>query len=299
MERVKTRHIFLQEKLFWSLAYHDIFDFPLTLGELIHWESNAVSDRKFLVQKTGEYYHLPRRFSLALIRRDREKQFLGKIKEAKRRAHLLSFVPTIRFIGISGSLAMHNADKGSDIDLFIITTQGTMWITRVVVKILALFLGISLRQPQKSYPHNALCLNLWLDEVHYEIPENLRNIYTAHEVAQVIPLVNKGGTFEAFIVANSWFAEYWPSALPRFTNKEDNGLHIVRVIVSKFVAPLELLVYHLQLRYMQSRRTRELIEPGRAFFHPIDWKDIVLAEFNRRVVKYNQDQHFNFKASTS
>jgi hypothetical protein len=36
---------------------------------------------------------------------------------------ILSFFPQIKLIGLSGSLAMMNADKDDDIDLFIITAK--------------------------------------------------------------------------------------------------------------------------------------------------------------------------------
>ncbi len=52
-----------------------------------------------------------------------------------------------------------------------------------------------------------------------------------------------------------------------------------------FFAQLEALARWAQLKYMQPRRTTEVVEPGRIRFHPQDARDWVLKEYKARLKK--------------
>jgi len=50
-----------------------------------------------------------------------------------------------------------------------------------------------------------------------------------------------------------------------------------------FFAKLEALSRWLQLKYMESRRTIEVVEPGRIRFHPQDCREWVLRKYEERL----------------
>lgn len=50
-------------------------------------------------------------------------------------------------------------------------------------------------------------------------------------------------------------------------------------------AKLEALARWSQLKYMASRRTTEIVEPGRIRFHPQDAREWVLKEYQERLDK--------------
>lgn len=56
-------------------------------------------------------------------------------------------------------------------------------------------------------------------------------------------------------------------------------------MVSKILTKLEALAQRAQLRYMNPRRTSEVVEPGRIRFHPQDAREWVLKEYNSRLKK--------------
>ena len=123
-----------------------------------------------------------------------------------------------------------------------------------------------------------------MDELSLVIPNDKRNIYTAHEVLQVVPLLDRGRVYKKFLEENSWVGEYWMNGVVR------SKKHVSRVnnasllqIASHALRTLEPIAYCLQLLHMRHRRTKELIEPGRAFFHPIDWSQSIAAEFRKRL----------------
>ncbi|MBI3290055.1 hypothetical protein HYZ78_01530 [Candidatus Microgenomates bacterium] len=280
----------VREQLF-SILYHDIFDYPLNKDELLKWEVGPFdfAQGKSEIRKTGGYYHLKGRTSIVVFRKKREKESVKKLKIAGKVAKKLSTIPTIKLIGITGSLAMNNADKNSDVDLMIITAGGALWSTRVMVRIVSLLHGFMVRSPRSDEAKNAICFNMWLDEKHMEIPKKMRNLYSAHEVLQVRPLVNKDHTFEKFLDANKWALEYWPNALSgtrhwALGTRKKNVLSIAYCL-TPIALLLEPIAYGMQKLYMRRKITRELVEPGRAFFHPIDWSSVVMRELKKRINK--------------
>lgn len=48
---------------------------------------------------------------------------------------------------------------------------------------------------------------------------------------------------------------------------------------------LENLARLAQLKYMSSRRTTEVVDPGRICFHPRDCRERVLSEYQKRLKK--------------
>lgn len=56
-------------------------------------------------------------------------------------------------------------------------------------------------------------------------------------------------------------------------------------MVSRILTKLEALAQRLQLRYMNPRRTSEVVEPGRIRFHPQDAREWVLREYQTRLKK--------------
>lgn len=52
-------------------------------------------------------------------------------------------------------------------------------------------------------------------------------------------------------------------------------------MAKKILGQLEALAHWLQLKYMNSRRTTEIIEPGRLRFHPQDCREWVMLEYKK------------------
>src|SRR6185312_7622187 len=123
------------------------------------------------------------------------------------------YIPTIEFAGLSGSLAMHNAEKDADIDIFIITRPNTLWLTRFLILSLLQLKG-KRRAPGKKHAKDTICVNMLLDTKHMAFPKNKRNIYTAHEIIQMKPLLIRNNTYNEFLHKNKWIINFLPHAFP-------------------------------------------------------------------------------------
>lgn len=240
-----------------SVAYHDIFDYPLRRDELKKWECKLVC--KTSLETDGKYYFLKGRSGLVKKRLQRQAHSEKLLKRAKDAAGLLSKIPTVQVVAVTGSLAMMNARKGSDIDLLIITNKGTLWTTRAIVLVALALGGFGVRRAGSGEEAGKLCLNLWLDES--DLGWDEENIYTAHEIAQVIPLVNKNNTYQKFLAANRWILNYWPHAVKITGYKSKSTNYIL-------LGLLEPIFRLAQYLYMKSKITSEIISPSRAIFHP-------------------------------
>ncbi len=265
-----------------SIFYHSFFDYPLTEEDLLKW---AVG-RKFLslfpkkinvIQKDG-FYFLPEEKSSISWRQKREKFSERKIKIAKKAASLISLLPTVKLVAITGSLAMRNADIDSDIDLMIVTKSGFLWTTRIFVYLFLFAFGFPFRRFGSREVKDKLCLNIWLDEG--KLVWHKKNIFTAHEVLQIVPLLNRNFTYEQFLSANLWAFDYWPNAADKRKLKWTAFLKLKIDFFSYIWAPFELLAFLLQRLYMLGKIGRETVSLDRAIFHPIDLSDRILQKLH-------------------
>lgn len=274
---------FLTEKELASVIYHDIFDYPLTAVDLIRWEVgqkvNVVSMDSFLFKAKSGHYYLKGREGIVLRRLMRERSSKRKLKIAEKAAFLLSFIPTVKFVGITGALAMNNANDESDIDFIIVTKKGTLWTTRLVSLFLFKLFKFKVRRYADKEEKDKLCLNMWIDESSLKISKQ-KNIYTAHELAQIVSLVDKEGTFGRLIEENKWIYDYWPNAVSVPKRNKYAKKIAKEGLIAKIIEPL---TRKLQFNYMRKKITREVVTPRQAFFHPVDWGSFVTDRLKERL----------------
>lgn len=260
-----------------SICYHDLFDFPLTFSDLIKWNASedlSLNRHKILVDYQDGYYFLHGRKGLVYKRALRSRISAKKMEIAKKASRVLSLIPAVLMVGVTGSLAMDNAGDESDIDLLIITRKNLLWTTRVLSYLVLKVSGFDLRKSGKNIQKDKLCLNMWMDEADLTWKKNDRNLYTAHEIAQVLPLVNKGGTYEKFLSGNAWILKYWPNAVNIGKHNERKRKHVFR---NPAFSLFEKIAFWVQYKYMKSKMTREVISPTRAIFHPQDLGKLVIS----------------------
>jgi hypothetical protein len=284
-----------RKSIYNTLIYSDIFDYPLTSGQLYTF---LIADKPFTknvileqvksmqqIVKKGDYYVLSGRESLIRKRKEKKRCNREKIIKAKKIAKLVSFIPTVYFIGISGGVAMENAEKEDDIDFFIITQKETVWITRLALLIILQLLGV-LRKRGTTQVNDMICLNMLLDETMVSFPKNRQDLYNAHEIVQLYPLIERHSLYQKFIRSNSWIRTFLPHAQQRGI-KVDNAftmplLSTVLFWIMSFPF-VEFIAQFLQRSYMKKNITNETISSSFLAFHPFDYREKTLALYNKRI----------------
>lgn len=285
-----------------TLIYADLFDYPLTTREVQNYLIDEINVGSKVVQKylriltdskwiytDGEFYFLEGRNKIVELRKKREEWSKQKREIARRTVEKLKVIPTIKMVGITGALAMDNCKKEDDIDLLIVASRNSLWLTRLFLILSAPLLGINRRKPKDIDVNNKICFNLFLDEDHLKI--NPENLFLAHEIVQVKPSFDRGGVYEKFIRENKWVKNYLPNALQinKITTKQDNNLAKkgrIAILLSCYLAFVEKVAFHLQFWYMKPKMTIEKVNLYQAFFHPKDLSDKIQKEFERRILKF-------------
>ena len=209
----------------------------------------------------------------------KSKVSLTKIAGVTRYLDFISRFPQIRLIGLSGSVAMLNAQKTDDVDLFIISTKNRLWTARFVTVIAAWLFGIK-RSKQSENASNKICLNLFFSEASLKINKNLHTEYMAHEVLQMVPIMDVNKTYRRFLVQNDWIRVYCPNVDPKsyFPYHFSPERYVVQKRKNKDGVTgniVEAFLKHIQLWYMRKPIGDERIEEGQLWFHPRDYGRIV------------------------
>ncbi len=206
----------IKEDILATLAYFDMFNYPLVSSEIYLFLRNKYQPNDFdnalrelvanrLVFRFGIFYSLKNDHANIERRRNGNKKADELIKVAERVGDILIKFPYVRGIAISGSLSKNFADDRSDIDLFIITSANRLWIARTLMHLFKKLTYLVNKQ-------DCFCMNYYIDERQLEIAE--KNIYTAIEIVTLIPL--QGDTIiEKFYAANSWTHQHLPNKTMR------------------------------------------------------------------------------------
>ncbi len=289
-----------------AILYADLFNYPMTKEELWKFKiqndappwrgySRLASGSK-LINRKNVFFFLKGREQIVELRKKREIWSQEKLKIAQRVGKWLKIIPWVKMVGITGSLAMSNSDKNDDIDLLIVSSKNRIWLTRLFITIIVELLG-KRRRPQ--YPRNNLtirqynniknkiCLNMFLDVDHLSVVPNERDLFTAHEATQMKPLWDRDEIHIKFLKENEWVKNYLPNAVVKatpLTDVDQSRGGLKKPVAGVFLIDrLEKLSEKLQLWYMRSRRTTEVISDGVIRFHPQDIRKSILSKYRDRL----------------
>ncbi|QHT69630.1 hypothetical protein GXP67_24770 [Rhodocytophaga rosea] len=199
-----------------TLLYYDVFQYPLQEHEIythmpVSSKISIEEDLAYLVrcQLIGEqegFYCIGDGKEKVSRRRKGNLEAEKYLHIASKHARWLSELPFVDCICISGSLSKNYMDEKSDIDYFIIADTNRLWIFRAILSLICKILWVL--RSQKYF-----CPNYIITPYTLEIKD--KNIYTAIEIATLVPLYNATG-YADFIQANLWIKEYLPNLTPGY-----------------------------------------------------------------------------------
>jgi len=202
----------IKQNILETLAYFDLFDYPLSRAEIFLFLKNKYDFEDFesalkyllesgVVHQFDRFYTLKNDHHLIVRRNEGNKKAEALIKTAEKVGDFLIKFPYVRGIAISGSLSKNFADDDSDIDLFIITAKNRLWIARTIMHFFKKLTFLFNKE-------HLFCMNYYIDEQQLEITE--KNLYTAIEIGTLIPLQGDA-VFERFYSANIWTRGFLPN----------------------------------------------------------------------------------------
>ena len=285
-----------EEAILKTLLYSDFFDYPLTreevynflIGEKISKDqlSKILNHKNSYFEEHANYFFLKGRGKIVDKRLDKEKFSLEKLEIAKNIIRKISIIPTIKLIGISGTLAMKNCLEDDDIDIFIIAENNFAWTTRLLAALLLIMLGVY-RNKNSTMNKNKICLNLILDEekMHFKS----QDLFTAHEIVQLMPIFERDNTYSKFMQTNKWIDIIFPNFKiyqQALFKKQLTIFDQIFILICKVIL-LEKFLKGLQLFYMKNSITKERLEKDFIGLHPFDYKSYILRKYNAKIGKFS------------
>ncbi len=271
-----------QQAIIKTLSYRAVFNYPLSFCQL----------GTYLISKHKVDYHTLRSalsylVKVKKVRVKKNKYYLSSvapvawevrynsskklIEKAKRITRYLSKIPWIKFVGVSGSVAAFNGAKNEDIDIVVICKNKRLWLTRGFLFVVLIILG-QLRTDKD--PKRKICPNILLDERNLSWSKKRRNIYTAHEVVMLYPLMDRDNTYHRFLKSNEWifshFGNFHIDLARTAPIKKTNNI---------VLDALENLAYKWQLKYMKEKITTEITKKDIIHFNREDVMGDILESY--------------------
>lgn len=226
-----SAHRLLDDAILRAVTYAALFDYPLTVAQVREtlavpatddaiaarladspWLRAAVTHRAGLVYPAG-------RDDLPGIRRRRETITLPRLRGDAPAIAFVAGLPFVHAVAISGSLAHLNADDGAaagDLDLFVVTAPGRVWLVTVVALVVAHLRGWRQR----------LCLNYVVSERALAAPS--ADLFTANQIVHLRPLTGDDA-YRRFVDANPCVRAHYPNFVPR----EADAIPVARSVVMR------------------------------------------------------------------
>lgn len=203
----------LETAVWRTIAYADIFDYPLTSAEIHRYLEGMVATPAEIehVLTHGRliphhllchppYYLLPGRSHLCQIRQARTQAAQTLWPVALHYGRLIASLPFVRMVAVTGSLAVNNPNEHADIDYLVVTQNGRVWLSRAFI--------ITLVRLAARHNHT-LCPNYILAETALSFPDH--TLYTARELTQMVPLHGLP-IYQQMRQLNPWVNQFIPNA---------------------------------------------------------------------------------------
>ncbi|MCX6767086.1 MAG: hypothetical protein NT170_04935 [Candidatus Moranbacteria bacterium] len=228
----------LPKNILSTIIYYDILNFPLTsfeiwkyliaemeirspsgrsnlqtLGEIVEaLEGDNLKSRIeefrgfYFLRKQKNSVFLKGRQDLVERRIQCDKNSAVKFEIAGRAAWWLRFVPFLRMIAVTGTLAMKNCEKDSDIDFFVVLEKGRIFTGRLLVTVMVQLLG---KRRYGKKIKNRICLNYFITTDSLEIER--QDLFAANEYSFIYPLFGHD-VFQKFCETNAgWMKKIKPN----------------------------------------------------------------------------------------
>ena len=208
-----------------TIAYFDIFDFALTPEEIFSflWKDKVelvdcygslhrLTNNQTLETKDS-FYFLPGRSSTVRRRQESVMPTEERLRRAKFGARLISWLPFVRAVFVCNSVAAEMAGEKSDIDFFVVTGAGRLWLARFCTNII---LKIFRLRTNAEHSAGHICLSFFASENNLNLaPWRVASddVYLAIWLRQLYPLYDPGQKILRKIqTENAWVMEFLPNA---------------------------------------------------------------------------------------
>ncbi|TVQ93791.1 MAG: hypothetical protein EA393_01790 [Bacteroidetes bacterium] len=239
-----------------TILYFDVFSYPLKEEEVVSYSRRNRNDALILqalneLKKQGVVKYQDGYYFVgdpSKIERRKQGNMLAKkrMRSAMFYSRIISRFPYVRGIMLSGSISKGYMGEKDDIDYFIVTQPGRLWITRTF---LTVFKKIFLRNSYRNF-----CINFFVDSENLEIKEKSR--YSATEIIFLLP-VFKSDLYYRLIKQNFWVKKFYPEFEQKNNDCIENEILVKRwiekLLNNRFGDKFENFLFEKSVEFIQKK----------------------------------------------
>lgn len=202
-----------------TLAYFELFQVPLTRSELSEQLFFVAPDEQKidiylkespLIQVKEGYFSIQGDVNFYDRFFEQRNRAQGYWKKVRRYQWLFSLCPFVRLVCVANRLPLGVATENSDVDLFVVTAQGRLFLARLCLTLLTQVLG--LRRHGKKVK-GRFCLSFYVSEEGLDLrPLALEpyDLYLAYWLKTLQPISGDYALYEALMYHHqSWLNRYF------------------------------------------------------------------------------------------
>ncbi|MBU1018190.1 hypothetical protein KKA33_04145 [Patescibacteria group bacterium] len=221
----------LQKSILQTIAFFDLFNFPLTAEEIKEYlykydkavhikEIKGTLEEMEEIEKIHDYYVLKDQGKLVDVRKTRK--FIAEKLWGRTRQYgqYMVKVPFVRMVAVCNNLAYDNPTELSDIDLFIVIEKGRMWLARLFITLILQFHGVRRHSDKIA---GRFCLSFFVTPEKMDMEPLLlkpEDPYMAYWTRLLMPIYGKK-TYEQFMDMNkNWLLKQYGLTFPDINEKK-------------------------------------------------------------------------------
>lgn len=319
----------LQKAIVSAVAYFDLFDFPMTDSEIwrslgVKADLSKVQEiltalslrgprtmrgtkqsRQSMLSETASplnevyngieietkdgFYFLKGRRNILETRKERRVFYDRKIKRTVKIVKLFKFIPWVKMIAVSNIMGANNLRDESDIDLFIITQDKRIWLTRFFCASLAQLLGL---RPKKGDMRDKICLNFYVSEEAIYLKDFMideSDIYFVYWLVGLTSIYDRDRMYKRFIKANDWIRKYLPNSSFAEINKQEvvqrsfSALDFLFSWLEKLFKKLQLKLMPKEMKELMNKDTRVVVNDKVLKMHVNDRREMYREKWEKKI----------------
>jgi hypothetical protein len=304
----------LEKSIIKTIAYFDVFNFPLTTLEVWKWLYRP--REKYTLQQVREildtsswlkgrltlqegFFSLKNRDNIFLLRKQNNNWAERKFQKTVRIVKIFSHLPFVKMVAVCNNLSYSNSRESSDIDLFVVSKKNQIWLARFFCLLILKILDL---RPKEEDRRDKFCLSFFIDENYLDMKTVMLGQHDVHFVywlSQFLPIYDPEKIYEKLLTINNWQTDYLPNVYPsEFINKVEatSSSIFFSKIINFLVQPpviahwlynkarlFQVKIIGRNLQAMVNIDTRVIINEHMLKFHSNDrrdqyfheWKDLV------------------------
>ncbi|MFA6588165.1 MAG: hypothetical protein WCT08_03785 [Patescibacteria group bacterium] len=296
----------LEAAILKTVAYFDIFSFPLTSWEIWKWlfgnkanfleVNKALEESGILKNKLGfgnGFYFLAGRQENVSLRQERYELALNKFKKTINFIKRLVRLPFINFVAVCNTLGLMNARDESDIDLFVIVKPKHIWTVRLLA---AGYAQLRKLRPVGQNRKNKFCLSFYITDDALNLQNLLypQDPYFIYWLATLIPVYDPNNLKQKLWQENMWLQKFLPNAefreisVQREIQSSSLSKFLEKIVGSqgfeKFAEKVEKKWLPENLKKLANQDTRVVLNERILKFHDNDRRLEFAKAFDSRLV---------------